>query len=141
MVAKRSSGGWANLSSYELTAASDFDAGSYAVVVSNAWGVVTSAVAQVTVVTPPSIVSQPQGQTILVGGNLTLSVAASGTDPLSYQWRKGGAAILTATASTCTIPSVGLTDAGDYAVVVSNAWGVVTSAVAQVTVEIGRAHV
>ncbi|HUP44168.1 MAG TPA: hypothetical protein VM779_01515 [Thermoanaerobaculia bacterium] len=52
---------------------------------------VNSATARVTVATctPPSITSQPQSTTIQAGQTATLSVAASGTAPLSYQWYVG----------------------------------------------------
>src|ERR1019366_8014598 len=40
--------------------------------------------------TPPSIVTQPQSQTVGVGSNVTFTVTASGTAPLSYQWRLNG---------------------------------------------------
>ncbi|MFV9503855.1 MAG: ExeM/NucH family extracellular endonuclease [Oscillochloridaceae bacterium umkhey_bin13] len=39
----------------------------------------------------PSIVTQPQSQNIATGGSATLTVVASGSEPLSYQWYQGTA--------------------------------------------------
>ena len=36
----------------------------------------------------PSIVTQPASQTVAPGGNDNFTVAATGGQPLSYQWRK-----------------------------------------------------
>jgi hypothetical protein len=65
---------------------------------------------------------------------VTFSVKASGTEPLSYQWRKGGSDISGATDSSYTITSVVMADAGSYDVVVSNSCGSVTSSAATLTV-------
>ena len=65
----------------------------YWVRVTNSCNHVDSAVATVTVnpasCTPPSITTQPQSQAIVAGGQANLSVNASGTAPLSYQWYVG----------------------------------------------------
>jgi hypothetical protein len=58
---------------------------------------------------------------------VTLTVTASGSGTLSYQWRKGGVAISGATASSYTIAGVASGDAGSYDVVVTNANGSITS--------------
>lgn len=53
---------------------------------------VDSDVATVTVTcAPPSITQQPQNRTIQQGGTATLSVGATGTAPLTYQWYQGTA--------------------------------------------------
>ncbi len=87
-----------------------------------------------TVGTPPAITDQPLSATKIIGESVTFSVTASGTAPLSYQWRKDGASISGATSSIYTIPSVVLSDAGSYDVVVSNAYGSVNSNTATLTV-------
>jgi hypothetical protein len=107
------------------------DAGSYSVVVSNAAGSVTSASAVLTVTAPsvpPSLTAQPQGASVNAGNTATFSVAATGTAPLSYQWRFSGANISGATGSTYARPAVQSADAGNYSVVVANLAGTVTSA-------------
>lgn len=87
-------------------------------------------------VAPPAITAQPQSTNINQGGNATFTVAASGTAPLSYQWRYEGANLPGATASNYTRFSVQPTHEGDYSVVITNAVGSVTSSVASLTVNI-----
>ena len=41
----------------------------------------------------PSITQHPSDQTVAEGETATFSVGASGTSPLSYQWRKNGSNI------------------------------------------------
>ena len=102
----------------------------YSVVVSNPFGSVTSIVATVTVVFPPSISSQPTNQTVIAGANLTLAVQADGTTPLAYQWLDSGGAIVGATNSNLIL-NPALTNYSDsYYVTVSNLYGAVTSEVA-----------
>ncbi len=113
--------------------------GSYSVVVSNSLGVVTSAVATLTVSTngmPPGILTQPQSLSVEVGQNANFTVTANGTAPLKYQWRFGGANISGATTNSYTRSNAQLSDAGNYDVVVTNAAGSITSAVATLTVTI-----
>ena len=63
------------------------DEGGYDVVVTNASGSVTSSVATLTVLIPPSITVQPTNQTTVVGDYLgaEFDVAVSGTQTLNYQ--------------------------------------------------------
>jgi hypothetical protein len=67
------------------------------------------------------------------GQSATFSVTAVGPN-LTYQWRKGGVNIASATASSFTIPSVKAGDAGSYDVVVTDTCGAVTSSAATLTV-------
>lgn len=96
-----------------------------------------------TVVTAPAITTQPVSQTVTAGANVSFTVVATGTAPLSYQWMKSGVNISGATSATLTLTSVTTASAGGYSVRVSNSAGSVTSASATLTVnaEIGRAHV
>ncbi len=82
---------------------------------------------QYTSTSAPLITQHPQSITVSQGNPATFSVAATGSAPISYQWRKNGINIGTATNSTYTIPAVVPTDAGIYSVVVSNSGGSVTS--------------
>jgi hypothetical protein len=93
--------------------------------------------------TAPSIGTQPQDRTVDVGAPVSFFVVASGTAPLSYQWRKNGTNIIGATAATNSIVSAQTNDAGSYAVVVTNLAGSVTSAVATLTINtlVARANV
>lgn len=85
---------------------------------------------------PPTIISQPQSQTVVVGDNVVLGVSASSnTGTLSYQWYKDGSAIAGATDGSYWVPDhAKLSDAGDYWVVVTNEIGSVTSDKATLTV-------
>ncbi len=111
------------------------------VLVSNAAGSVTSAMATLTVnagAVAPTITAQPVNQTVTVGQTATFSVTATGTAPLSYQWRKNGMNIGGATASSYTTPATAIGDNGaKFDVLVSNASGSVTSAMATLTVNAG----
>ncbi len=72
---------------------------------------------------PPSITSQPTNQTVTVGGTASFSVTVSGTPPLSYQWSFNTTNIVGATNTTLTLTNVQMTQAGNYAVLVTNAYG------------------
>lgn len=83
---------------------------------------------------PPHIHVQPQSETIAAGSTATLSVTASGTGPLSYQWRKGSVPIASATGARYTLSSSTVNDAGSYDVVVRNPLGEAASAMATLVV-------
>jgi sugar lactone lactonase YvrE len=65
-------------------------AGNYVCIVSNASGSATSSVFSLTVVMPPSIVTQPANQTVINGTNAFFTVGVSGTGPFTYQWQLNG---------------------------------------------------
>lgn len=79
------------------------------------------------------ILSQSQDQTVACHSNVTLTVTALGTSP-SYQWRKAGAPISGATASTLTISDALCADTAAYSVMLSNLAGTTTSAPVVLTV-------
>src|ERR1039457_5887475 len=76
---------------------------------------------------PPAIIAQPQGQTNAVAETISLSVAASGSGTLNYQWRFNGTNISSATANPLVLANAQLTNNGNYYVVVTNLFGSVTS--------------
>ena len=89
----------------------------------------------------PLITSQPANATVTEGTTAQFSVAATGTAPLTYQWRRNGAAIAGATAPAFVTPALTLADnSTQYSVVVSNTVGSVTSATAGLTVNAGVAE-
>src|SRR4030095_17090027 len=88
------------------------DGSHFAVTVTNSAGSVTSNNATLTVVTPPSITTQPVDQTVIVGQMATFTVTATGTQPLSYQWTKDGVNITGATQASYTTPPTTLADDG-----------------------------
>ena len=90
-----------------LTNAQPGDAGDYSVVVTNSYGATTSAVATLTVLVSPTILSQPEDQVILAGGSATFSVTAGGTPSLAYQWQYNGINLLEATSAVYAIQAVG----------------------------------
>ena len=65
-----------------------------------------------------------------VGASTTLSVQATGQGPLTYQWRKDGTNVAGANGATLNFASAAASDAGSYSVVVTNAYGTVTSSAA-----------
>jgi len=83
----------------------------------------------------PVITAQPQSQTVILGSTVTFSVAATGTAPLSYQWRKDGTDISGATDVTLTLNNVQCSGGGHYSVVVGNGEGSVTSTEAMLSVQ------
>jgi subtilase family serine protease len=110
-------------------------AGNYAVLVTNAYGWTNSATAVLTVIAlPPFIILQPTNQTIIVGTNVTFNVTAGGSLPLSYQWNFNGTNLNGATNAMLTMINVQVTQAGNYAVLVTNAYGSVLSSNAVLTV-------
>src|SRR5580698_10196717 len=83
----------------------------------------------------PSITGQPQNTSVAAGQAAAFSVTATGTAPLSYQWRKAGSAIAGATAATYTTAATSAADSGEvFSVVVTNSAGAVTSGNATLTV-------
>jgi endonuclease/exonuclease/phosphatase family metal-dependent hydrolase len=75
----------------------------------------------------PSIITQPQSQTVPPGSNVTFTVSASGTVPLSYQWLFNSTNIAGANTNPFTLTNVQPTNAGNYSVIVTNMAGSVTS--------------
>ena len=109
--------------------------GNYSVVVTNLFGSVASSNAVLLLTNaPPTITTQPQGQSVLAGQTATFSVAASGTPPLNYQWFFSGTNIAGATTNPFTLANVQLTNAGNYSVVITNITGSVTSSAAPLMV-------
>lgn len=108
--------------------------GNYQVIVSNPYGAVTSAVAQVSVLYAPAIVSQPAGTNVPAGQSFSLSVTANGSTPLTYEWFFQNTAISTSTNATLTIANAQAGNEGIYSVVVANAAGSVTSSVVMVRI-------
>lgn len=90
---------------------------------------------------PAVTISQsPVSQSIDVGQPVTFEVLASSTSALGYRWRYNGTPIAgAASASTFSLASVQLTNAGNYDVVITNQTGSsATSQVAVLTVGAGN---
>ncbi len=118
-----------------LNSVSATNAGTYSVLITNLVGAVTSSVASLTVLGPPTITVSPQSQSVALSNDVTFTVAATGTAPLAYRWFFNTTTALTAaTSSSLVITNVQATNAGNYSVVITNTYGAVTSAVATLTV-------
>jgi len=117
-----------------ITNAQSMREGPYRVVVSNAAAALTSAVATLTLVLPPAIATQPVSQILLGGADANFMILASGTLPLFYRWRFNGADLPTGTNATLTVTNAQPPNGGSYTVVVTNAYGAVTSSVATLTI-------
>ena len=88
----------------------------------------------------PSITQNPQSRTVPTGGSATFTVAATGAQPLSYQWQRDTVNIPGATATSYTINNAQPQDNGaTFRCRVSNTLGLVTSAAATLTVSDNRA--
>ena len=89
----------------------------------------------------PFITTEPANQTASVGANSAFWVIASGSEPLSYLWKRNGTNLVDGinitgvTTTNLTLSNVQTNDAGDYTVVVTNPAGSVTSTVATLTVD------
>ncbi len=126
----------ATSSSYFVSTVHASDAGAYSVLVFNSAGSINSSIAQLTVISPPSIIQSPASQTVAIGATAMFTVVAGGSTPLRYQWLKDGRPISSATSTSLTLNAVQANDAGNYSVVVSNAAGSTTSASAVLTVKV-----
>jgi hypothetical protein len=126
----------ATSATYTISSPTTASAGIYTVVVTNSAGSKTSNNATLTVnaVVGPSITTQPTSKSVTVGQSASFTVVASGTAPLTYQWKKNNTAISGATSATYTIASVGVGDAASYTVTITNSAGSVTSNAAVLTV-------
>src|SRR5437016_1444888 len=93
------------------------------------------ALAAATLLAQPVISKPPLDQSVSVGANVTLQVIATGTAPLTYQWRFNSTVISGQTTASLTLPNVQTANAGAYDVLVANASGVATSRVAVLEVD------
>lgn len=120
-----------------LSAPYAFNASNVDVAVSNAVGAIVSSNALLNV-TPvaPTIATQPANASVAVGAPVTFSVAiAGGTVPVSYQWKRNGAAMAGATAASFSLASAVLGDNGaSFSVDVINPAGTLASSAATLTV-------
>jgi uncharacterized delta-60 repeat protein len=113
--------------SLSLTNVQAAQSGDYSVVVTNPYGTATSANATLAVKTAPFVATQPQSLTVLKGTDASFSVTAGGDGPFTYQWRFGGTNIANATNATVTLTAVQTNQAGLYSVVITSAYGTITS--------------
>jgi hypothetical protein len=114
----------------------DFTA-DYSVVVNNYYGMLTSGVRRVTVLpaVPPLFTEQPSAVTRYLGApTATFTAGVDGTPPFSFQWKHANTNIPGATEQSLTVGPIGLEDAGQYTVMVTNIFGWTNSTPAALTV-------
>lgn len=106
------------------------NSGTYKVIVSDDSGSAESAAATLIVLVRPTITLHPTSQTVAEGGSASFSIAAVGTVPMSFRWRRNGvtftnALILSAPSnSVLTLTNVAITNNGaNFTVVVTNLAG------------------
>ncbi len=121
---------------YGKASASTADSGNYDVVITNAYGAVTSQVAVVTIdpAVPPTIARQPLSRSCYAGGTASFSVQANGTTPFSYQWTHAGTNLPGATAATLWVTNVNTALTGSYGVTVTNVAGSALSSLAGLSI-------
>jgi pectin methylesterase-like acyl-CoA thioesterase len=128
-------------SSLTILNAQPGDNGGYFVVITNAFGAITSSVAQLTISSgnvPPSIAGLVD-QTVIVGNTATISASVAGSPIPTLQWQFNGTnltdgptgngdTITGSTNSTLIITDVQYpSDQGQYSLVASNTAGVITN--------------
>jgi len=82
----------------------------------------------------PVITQQPVNTSAIEGGAATFVAAATGTEPMSFQWQFNSSPITGATNATLTLTSLTTNAAGLYSVTVTNAAGATNSSTATLTV-------
>lgn len=130
----------ANTTAYASTGLAGSTTYSYRVIATNASGDSapsnTATATTATPCSPAAIAGQPQSGTIVSGNSTTLSVTATGTAPLSYQWYTGTSGNTTAplAGQTSASTTVAPTATTSYWVRITNGCGTVNSSTATVTV-------
>ena len=131
----------ATASTYTTPATSNADIAAelvFSVAVSNSAGTAVSNGARLTVTAEavkPGITKQPESLSVIPGASASFFVNASGSSPFGYQWKKNGADIPGATASSYTLAATSSADHDAvFTVVVTNAAGTVTSSEARLAV-------
>jgi hypothetical protein len=110
--------------SLTLTGVQASNAGPYFIVVSNLYGMDTSAVAQLTVLIKPKFLTNPVTQVITLGETLRLNATLEGTPPFAYVWKRNGISLVTNSSTDFTteyvLPRVLLPNGGLYFVTAVN---------------------
>jgi hypothetical protein len=83
---------------------------------------------------PPVIFIQPLSQIALATGDVSLRVSAYGAQPLSFQWLHSAVPVPGGTNANLLLPAVQVGQDGAYGVIITNAFGAVTSRVANLSI-------
>ncbi len=117
-----------------LTQVQIHDAGAYTVRIASPSGESLSPESFLTVNSPAGIGVPPFPVRVIAGRPATLVVQPTGDAPLSLQWQRDGMALPGETNGVLRWTSVSETDAGQYSVSVSNAFGAAVSVAVPMTV-------
>src|SRR5665213_1991960 len=111
-----------------LAAVTSGSAGNYTLFVTNFFGVVTSSVASLTVLSPPAITSSSLPNRIIQCGSnsVAFAVTVSGTPPLTYQWSLDGLPAASATNTSFSLTNLSLPN-HTVTIVVTNLYGSLAS--------------
>lgn len=109
----------ANTTNLTLTGVASNSTTNYSLVITNMYGSVTSSVAMLTVLVPPTITTPLTNETVECGGNAMFAIDVSGSPPLNFQWSVDGAMISGATNGSFALTNVTL-PSHMVSVVVSN---------------------
>lgn len=82
----------------------------------------------------PIITREPADVLVIPGQGLTLSVRATGTGSLDYQWLRDDSPLVDRKSSNLAITPIQRSDAGGYSAVITDSVGSVTSRLARITV-------
>lgn len=125
--------GGATTSTLNIASAAWNDRGTYRCIVGNNFGSATSKNSIVTMRSAPIILSSTASRKLARGAKLTLSVNATGSPTLKYQWRKDSVNITSGgTAASLAITG---TATATYDCIVTNTYGTATSTPALITIE------
>jgi alpha-tubulin suppressor-like RCC1 family protein len=101
------------------------NSGTYSVVTSNSFGLMTNFAELV--LSPTIITRVPQSQTIFPNGTVTLNMGVQAIIPVAYQWLFNGTAVVGATNSALTLTNIGYGQGGTYSVILSDAYELLTN--------------
>ncbi|MFZ5603430.1 MAG: immunoglobulin domain-containing protein [Pseudomonadota bacterium] len=121
-------------STLTISSATPGNAGTFSCKVSDGVTTVSCASFKLTVNKIVRITQQPVNQIQSAGTSASLSVTATGTAPLSYQWYYNGTAISGATTSTLKFASATVNNSGKYYCVVKNPGSSATSTTASLSI-------
>jgi len=85
----------------------------------------------------PTIITQPQSQTVVAGAPVTFTVIATGAPPLHYRWTRNGLSLPNAGGPSLTLSNVQPAQAGVYRAIVTNFFGSTASTSAVLAVIAG----
>jgi hypothetical protein len=119
---------------YAISVAADWTGNAGAVPVSG-HASKSDSVQVVTTCLAPQITTQPSNQVVLAGSTVQFTVNSSSSVPMTYQWYFNQAFPIVGTIfSSLTLPNIAPQSAGGYSVIITNAFGSITSRVAALTV-------